>query len=55
MAAKDKAAQQSDSHQPAEVRTAEEQAPKAEIPHDPGHGRWILDPITGERRNNNEE
>ncbi|OQW74862.1 MAG: hypothetical protein BVN35_09615 [Proteobacteria bacterium ST_bin11] len=24
-------------------------------PHDPNHGRWILDPITGEKRNNNED
>lgn len=23
--------------------------------HDPGHGRWILDPVTGEKRNNHEE
>ena len=22
--------------------------------HDPGHGRWILDPVTGEKRNNHE-
>ncbi|WP_157205662.1 hypothetical protein [Methylomonas koyamae] len=22
--------------------------------HDPGHGRWILDPVTGKKRNNNE-
>ncbi|WP_171695066.1 hypothetical protein [Methylomonas sp. ZR1] len=34
---------------------AEIHAPVAEEkPHDPNHGRWILDPITGEKRNNNE-
>lgn len=34
--------------------TKENPAPK-QPEHDPGHGRWILDPITGEKRNNNED
>lgn len=44
------AAEQKTGDQDSQATEHVEQKPE----HDPAHGRWILDPVTGEKRNNNE-